>query len=455
MSWAESLGEQAIVTTARTRCRPDLALFLALSVLGAVQYTFGLSPSEAAQTAGAPLAPATIDTDERQTTPVPLRYIHGVIPDDARFQILLPDQWNGKLVIFSRGFSGTELTGGNWRTTALEKGYAYAASDEGWNRLTIAKEPEDSYYESRQRIRELTLHATSVVTEHYGRRPSRTLMIGGSNGGHHTKWMLESHPDLFDGGIAGYGFNSQISQWGSIATLLRHYESIAPRIDDIIARRQSNPTWSPRREPLSPPLTAAQLDSLDRIYSIPATLGDGFRYDVGRWPGSEVRWKQDHEALVAYLRDSMPRFDPSFNPNGGPLTDDELRLWDPTRSPPDVVRELRRLDLTGRLVRPLIVMHGMADPIVSPGESAGYHALVARRVGRKKVDDVLAVYYIPGMPHTGPEFDNALGAQLEALEAWIDHRESKGRRGASPPATLAGYPRERAPRLSSRPLRRP
>lgn len=388
---------------------------------------------------------ADIDADERQQAPVPLRYIHGVIPDDARFQIALPEQWNGKLVIFSRGFSGTEMTGGAWRTTALQKGYAYAASDEGWNRLTIARELDDSYYESRQRIRELTLYASRVVAEHYGRQPSRTLMIGGSNGGHHTKWMLESHPELYDGGIAGYGFNSQVSQWGSIATLLRHYDVIAARIDDIIERRRTNPAWSPRREPLTPPLSATQLDSLERIYSIPATLGDGFRYDVGRWPGSEARWKQDHEALLSYLRDSMPRLDPTFNTGGGALTDNELPLWDPAKSPPEVLRELRRLDLTGRLTRPLVVMHGAADPIVSPGESAGYHALVVKRLGRKRSDEVLAVYYVPGMAHAGPEFDGAIAAQLDALEAWIDYRTSSGRRG-SQPGSIGGFPREPRPR---------
>ena len=84
---------------------------------------------------------ATIDTDERVSTPVPHRYIHGVIPDDAKFQMALPDNWNGKLAVFSRGFSGTELSTGAFKTTALEKGYAFAASDEGWNRLTIASEP--------------------------------------------------------------------------------------------------------------------------------------------------------------------------------------------------------------------------------------------------------------------------------------------------------------------------
>src|SRR5712691_13087320 len=102
---------------------------------------------------------ASIDTDEHLAMPVPHRYLHGVIPDDAKFQLALPDNWNGKLAIFSRGFSGTEFATGSFKTTALEKGYAFAASNEGWNRYTIANKPEDSYYESRERIRELTLYA--------------------------------------------------------------------------------------------------------------------------------------------------------------------------------------------------------------------------------------------------------------------------------------------------------
>lgn len=386
---------------------------------------------------------ATLDADERRTDPTPHRYLHGVIPDDAKFQVALPDTWNGKLVIFSRGFSGTELTTGAFKTVALGKGYAFAASDEGWNRRTIAHRPQDSYVESRARLLELTLYTRRVITTQYGRAPMRTVVVGGSNGGHHTKWMLESFPDLYDGGLAGYGFNSQISQWGSIATLLRYYDAIAPRIDDIIARRKVDPAWDPVRTPLTPPLTAPQLDSLQRIYSIPATLPEGFRYDVGRWPGSETQWKDSHGALLGYLRDSMPRFDPTFNPGGGALTDDELKTWDPSRSAASVQEELGQLDLTGRLQRPVVIMHGTADAIVSPGETAGYQALVEHQLGRAKAQEVLAVYYIPGMGHGGKEFDDLLGAQFDALERWIDFRESGGRRGAPPPESLGGYRREK------------
>ena len=385
---------------------------------------------------------ATIDTDERVATPVPHRYIHGVIPDDAKFQLALPDNWNGKLAIFSRGFSGTELTTGAFKTTALEKGYAFAASDEGWNRLTIAKEPEDTYYESRQRIRELTLYAKEILKAHYGKAPSRTLMMGGSNGGHHTKWMVESYPDLYDGGIAGYGFNSQVSQWGSIATVLRNYDVIAPRIDDIIAKRASDPKLGSLFAPLTPPLTGEQLQALQRIYDIPATLQNGFAFNVGRWKGSEAQWKSGTRGLIGYLRDSMPRFDETFNPGGGPLTDDELKLWDPSKSPKHVQKELRRLDLTGNLKRPIIIMHGTSDAIVSPGESRGLSArwsiaVSAQAMPRKSSRCTT----FPGWATAGPSTTRLIGAQIDALEQWIDYRNSRGTLGAPAPQSLGGFAR--------------
>jgi hypothetical protein len=389
---------------------------------------------------------ATYDKDEVRTAPVPHRYIHGVIPDDAKFQILLPVAWNGKLAIFTRGFSGTELTTGAFQGAALAKGYAFASSDEGWNRVTIKDNPQDSYYESRQRLVELTLYAQALMQTHYGRAASRTLLMGSSNGGHHTKWMIEDYPRLFDGGIAGFGFNSQVSQWGSVATVLRTYDAIAARIDDIIAKRAAKPTWNPFREKLSPPLTKTHLQALRQLYDIPAQIGSGFSYNVGRWPGSEAQWKSAQSALLGYLRDSMPRFDETFKPRGvpktAPLTDDELKQWDPSASPAYVERDLRRLDLSGDLSRPVIIMHGNADAIVSPGETEGYKSLVEKRLGRKRARDVLAVYYIPGMGHGGPEYDELIPAQIVALEAWIDNVQSGGKVGAPAPDQIGIYPRE-------------
>ncbi len=224
--------------------------------------------------------------------------------------------------------------------------------------------------------------------------------------------------------------------------MLRNYDVIASRIDDIIRERTAEPNWDPIRTPLTPPLTVGQLRALHNIYDIPATLKNGFKFNVGRWPGSELQWKNEYDALLAYLRDSMPRFDETFHPSGGPLNDDELKLWDPAKSPKYVQEELRKLDLSGNLKRPILIMHGAADAIVSPGEAEGYAALVEQRLGQNNARKVLAVYYIPGMGHGGTEYDNLIGAQIDALERWIDYRESGGKKGALPPESLGGYTRE-------------
>src|ERR671918_1865315 len=77
-----------------------------------------------------------IDADERRTDPVPHRFIHGVL-GDAKFQLALPDNWNGKILIGARGYSGDEFAAGAFKTVGLQKGYVYALSDQGWFRFNI------------------------------------------------------------------------------------------------------------------------------------------------------------------------------------------------------------------------------------------------------------------------------------------------------------------------------
>src|SRR5215469_13171563 len=142
----------------------------------------------------------TWDTDEIRTDPVLHRYIHGLIRSHVKFQVLLPFAWNGEVAIFTRGFSGTELSTGAFQTAAVTRGYAFASCDEGWFRPTIRNNPQDDYYESRQSLVELTVYIKALVQFHYGQPTSRTLLMGGSNGGHHTRWMVEAYPRIFDGG---------------------------------------------------------------------------------------------------------------------------------------------------------------------------------------------------------------------------------------------------------------
>src|SRR4029077_9977415 len=142
-----------------------------------------------------------------------------------------------------------ENSAGAFKTVGLQKGYAYALSDQGWFRFDIIEQPEDKYYESRRRIHQLTSHTKAVVKSNYGSPAQRTFMVGGSNGGHNTKMMVEDYPGDYDGGLAGYGITSHIEWMGSDARFVRNFDVIAPRIDDIIAKRMASPSWDPTTTP--------------------------------------------------------------------------------------------------------------------------------------------------------------------------------------------------------------
>jgi len=397
--------------------------------------------------------PANIDLDEHRATPVPHRYIHGTL-GDAEFQIALPDAWNGKLLIGARGFSGDENSAGAFKTVGLTKGYAYALSDQGWYRFDIIDQPEDKYYESRRRILQLTNYTKAAVKRQYGSGAARTFMVGGSNGGHNTKMMVEDYPSEYDGGLAGYGITSHLEWMGSDTRFVRNFDVIAARIDDIIAARMADPNWDPYATPLTPPLSAAQLQALSNIYNMPAQVG-GLSFNIGRPPGSEYRWPPSsakwplgqYNSILGYAETSVAKFDRFYDPNGDQvLSLDEIKAWDPNLSPPPVANDLRRFDNTGNLKRPIIIGHGSHDPIVSPGETAVYKRLVERRLGVAGARDLLAVYYIPGMGHGGAEFDAMIGPALDALEAWVTYRQSGGSAGSPPPDVMVGglgsYPRD-------------
>jgi hypothetical protein len=394
--------------------------------------------------------PANIDVYEHRTTPVPHQYIHGTL-GDAKFQIALPDSWNGKFLMGARGFSGDENASGAFKTVGLQKGYAYALSDQGWFRFDIIENPEDKYYESRRRILQLTNYTKSTIRRHYGASPTRTFMVGGSNGGHNTKMMVEDYPKEYDGGLAGYGITSHIEWMGSNTRFVRNFDVLAPRIADIVAKRTADPNWNPVATPLVPPLTPQQLQALLNIYTMPAHVRDSSRtFNFGRFAGSEYRWGPNppwplgqYNAILGYATTSVAKFDRFYDPDGdGVLSVDEIKAWDPNNSPPPVANDLRRFDNTGNLARPIIIGHGSHDPIVSPGETLAYKQLVEDRFGVADARDLLAVYFIPGMGHGGAEYDASLGAQLDALEAWVTWHQSGGTAGSPPPAVLMGlYPR--------------
>ena len=295
--------------------------------------------------------------------------------------------------------------------------------------LHIIDETEDKYFESRRRILQLTNYTKATLSRHYGARPLRTYMVGGSNGGHNTKMMVEDYPSEYDGGIAGYGITSHLEWMGSNTRFVRNFDVFASRIDDIIAARTADPNWNPVYDPAQP---AAHCGSdpgvAQRVQHAGAGAADwpstsGVRRAPstdGRRPARPGRSANTTRSSATRRRRSRSSIGSTTRTATASSRSRRSRRGIPNLSPPPVANDLRRFDNTGNSRRPIIIGHGSHDPIVSPGETAVYKRLVEKRFGIAGARDLLAVYYIPGMGHGGAEYDAMIGPALDALEAWVD-----------------------------------
>ena len=108
----------------------------------------------------------------------------------AGYQIEVPDNWNGGLVVWAHGFRGTglELTVDMHplRDLLIPSGYAWAASSYTRNDYDISSGVQSTHG--------LIKRFNGLVG-----KPSQILMTGASMGGHITGVIIEQYPQLFDG----------------------------------------------------------------------------------------------------------------------------------------------------------------------------------------------------------------------------------------------------------------
>ncbi len=114
------------------------------------------------------------------------------VHNGAGYRIEVPQQWNGKLVMWAHGYRGTglELTVDDHplRAFLLSQGYAWAASSYSRNAYDPSQGAKD----------------THALTQYFNGRfgkPSRTYITGASMGGHVTGIVAEQWPQSYDGAM--------------------------------------------------------------------------------------------------------------------------------------------------------------------------------------------------------------------------------------------------------------
>ncbi|MFF4909439.1 tannase/feruloyl esterase family alpha/beta hydrolase [Streptomyces sp. NPDC001260] len=388
----------------RGACLPDLTT----TGLAGTQYTD--SADQAGLTAAGTRTPAG----------VPGLQIDGYFPDsshfnathgwahDAQFVIRLPDHWNGGLVV--TGAPGTRrqyATDKAISDQVLAEGYAYAATDKGNSGAGFYRDgtrPGDAIAEWNARTTQLTRAARRAVAQRYGHAPRRTYMTGISNGGYLTRWQLENHPELYDGGVDWEGA-----------------------------------LWTPDGPNLLTSLPTA----------VARTLGsarDEDMYSAGFARGSEFLWPY-HEKAYWGVTQKIYRaeFDPGYDsgcpgPSAGSTADQILApcasdaTYDYAARPGAVHRAVARVSLTGRIGKPLITLHGDLDTLLPKAADSDVYA---RMVGASGRGPLHRYYTIQGGTHVDGLYDtypDRLRPILPCYRSAFDTLVSWVEKGVRPPA---------------------
>ncbi|MFD1744105.1 tannase/feruloyl esterase family alpha/beta hydrolase [Rhizobium helianthi] len=143
-----------------------------------------------------------------------------------RFEIRLPNQWNGSMVHqFNGGNDGVvvpalgRLMGGDKKQNALTRGFAVISSNAGHDGeaypekgiaggAAFGLDPEARLDYGYKAVATLQPLARAFIEKYYGKAVVHAYGVGGSNGGRHALMAASRMPDAFDGLLVGYpGFN--------------------------------------------------------------------------------------------------------------------------------------------------------------------------------------------------------------------------------------------------------
>ncbi|MEV0492048.1 tannase/feruloyl esterase family alpha/beta hydrolase [Streptomyces atratus] len=353
----------------------------------------------------------------KNPTGVPGTQIDGYFPDtshlntthgwnhDAQFVIRLPDRWNGGLVVTGapgvrKQYSLDPLISDR----VLAQGYAFASTDKGNSGpdfYTDGTRPGDAIAEWNRRTTELTRAARSVVKQAYGHAPRRTYMTGISNGGYLTRWQLENHPELYDGGVDWEG-----ALWTPDGPNLFTY------LPTAVARQAGRAT-------------------------------DADMYAAGFTPGTEFLWPY-HETVYFSLTQKVYRaeFDPAYDTDcpgasAGSTTAEILApcasdaTYDYATRPESVHRAIDRISLTGKIGKPMITLHGSLDALLPIAtDSDEYTRMIAdqHRSRLHRYYTVVSGTHVDSLYDTYPDRLRPIlpcyRTAFDALTSWVEHHDA-------------------------------
>lgn len=357
-------------------------------------------------------------------------------------------EWNGKfLAVGNGGWAGT-IQGYPDMQSALQRGYATAASDngsggEGSNGMFALRSPERLVDFAYRSIHDMTVHSKDLVNRFYSEPAALSYYKGCSTGGRQGLMAAQRYPADFDGIIAGAPANRHIhmhvaQSWETMRVSHQPEAAISPATAEMINEALLDSCDVQGEGFISNPqqcsfdfsalqcssgdsgdqcLTPAQLETVEIYYSGVRT-SDGEEVFAGRALSVPMQTMMpSEEAPNPFLFDTIRILgfeDPDYDwrefdlDRDLPMIDERVGFIDATD--PDLA------DFKDRGGK-LLMYHGWEDPGITPRNAIDYYISVLQEMGQDQ-DDWMQLYMVPGMGHCrggpGPDqFDT-----LSALEDW-------------------------------------
>jgi feruloyl esterase len=389
---------------------------------------------------------------------------HPTPDSDIRFEVVIPEQWNGRyLQVGNGGFAGVIPELGMLAPLAL--GYAVAGTDDGHQDTVntdaswALNHPEKVIDFGYRALKETTDAARAIITANKGVAPRYSYFQGCSDGGREALMEAQRYPNDFNGIVAGDPANHWTHLLAGAAwdyqALTATPGSFLPldklKLTEAEALRQCGGKDGVIEDPLTchfrpeqircttgdapTCLTGAQIAALRKIYDGPIDPRTREKLIAGFSPGGEgedngwSRWitgptPDGRNALIYQFGSNffgtVAKADPAY---------DLKRLrFDSDTADADarfaLIFNSYNPDLSAFRARggKLIQYHGWADPAIPALDSVDYWRLVQKTMG--PTGNFYRLFMAPGMLHCGGGPGPNVLATLPAIAGWVEQNKA-------------------------------
>lgn len=430
------------------------------------------------------LVTAVNRSGQKKPHAAPYVQVKGVIGEHIRFELLLPDAWNGRFVMGGGGgFVGTVQ---NAARDSVNRGYATAGTDTG-------HQSEPGYLagwaldnlEAKVNFGYLAVHRTAEVARalihsYYRIDPAYSYFVGCSRGGGQAMMESQRYPKDFDGIVAGapaFNWTGIAASMVSIAQALypdpEHLDR-TPLTKEALQKLQAaileqcdaqdGLKDGVIQDPASAHFDLSKVDGLtDEQRKAIEAIYQGARNERGPiYPGFAPPAECDPGQWIAWITGPLPGFakdhvpDLTFafgtqifkylifnQPDWNYATYDFSRFEQDARLAASFLNATNS-DLSGFKARKgkLIIWHGWADPALPAQGTIDYYRALQARDG--EASQYCRLFLVPGCLHCGGGPGAADVDWLSVIVDWVEH--------AKEPDRLIASKKESGKVVMSRPL---